>query len=148
MIIIFLATTGVHHSLIAAYIFLERLNETNFKMLPDFSNIKKDYSGFPIFIDKDSQDNRIYSLGAGKEVLMTQKTIEDLVNVMGFSSEELVVKPVRIKGEQLLRFAEKIPGILGGEAISRVLSEYVVKKEFYRIVKEVEDFRGELRKLH
>lgn len=148
MIIIFLGTTGVHHSLIASYIYLEKLQQTDFKMLPGFSDIQKDYSGFPIFIDKDGRDNLIYSLGAGKEVAMAQKTIDDLVNILGFSPQDLIVKPVRIKGEQLVRLAEKIPKILGGQIINLRLADYIVKKEYYQILKDVEDFRSEQNQLH
>lgn len=148
MIIIFLGTTGVHHSLIAAYIYLEKLKQTDFKMLPGFSDVQKDYSGFPIFIDRDSRDNRIYTLGAGKEISMAKNTIEDLVNVLGFSAKDLVVKPIRIKGEHLMRLAEKIPKFLGRQTISLLLSDYIVKKEYYQILKDVEDFRNELKTLH
>lgn len=148
MIIIFLGTTGVHHSLIASYIYLEKLKETDFKMLPGFSDVQKDYNGFPIFVDRDSLDNRVYTLGAGKEIAMAQKTIDDLVNVLGFTARDLVVKPVRIKGEQLLRLAEKIPKFLGGQTISLLLSDYIVKKEYSQILKDVEDFRSELKELH
>ncbi|MDD2619248.1 MAG: DUF3189 family protein [Syntrophomonadaceae bacterium] len=148
MKIIFLGTTGVHHSLIAAYVYLQRLPDRDFKMIPGFSDIKKDDSGFPLFIDEDSLGNQVYTLGAGREVLMAQKTIGDLVNVLGFSNEDLVVKPVRIKGEQLLLMLEKISNILGGESISLLLSNYIVQKEFHRILKEVENFRLETKKLH
>lgn len=148
MIIIFLGTTGVHHSLIASYIYLEKLKETDFKILPGFSDVQKDYSGFPIFVDRDSLDNRIYTLGAGKEIAMAQKTIDDLVNVLGFSTKDLLVKPIRIKGEQLLRLAEKIPKFLGRDTISLLLSDYMVKREFYQILRDVEDFRSELNEMH
>lgn len=148
MIIIFLGTTGVHHSLIASYIYLEKLKQTDFKMLPGFSDVQKDYSGFPIFVGRDNLDNRIYTLGAGKEIAMAQKTIDDLVNILGFSSKDLIVKPIRIKGEQLLRLAEKIPKFLGRQTISILLSDYIVKKEYYQILRDVEDFRSELKELH
>lgn len=148
MRIIFLATTGVHHGLIAAYVYLEQLLDKDFIMLQGFGDIYKDSSGLPIFIDEDSLGNQVYTLGAGKNVLMAKRTIEDLVNVLGFSADDLLVKPVRIKGEKTLLFLEKIPKILGGEKIGFFLSNYIVKREFQHIQKDIEKFRREIKCRH
>ena len=143
MKIIFLGTTGVHHSLIAAYIYLDELKQKEFAMVKDFSDGYKDTSGFPIFIDRDNHGNQVYSLGAGGNVQMVKKTIEDLVSVLGFNAGDLVVKPIRIKGENLLLWMGRIPKIIGGSVINLFISNYIVKREYFRILKNVEDFRIE-----
>lgn len=144
MKIIFLGTTGVHHGLIGANIYLNRLNKSEFAFVEGFCDVAKDESGFPIYIDDDENGNQIYTMGAGKDVLMVKKSIEDLVSILGCSSSDLLVKPVSIKGERMISFISKIPGILGGSHINLFISNLILKREFHSIFEDVEKFRAEL----
>ncbi len=141
MKIIFLGTTGVHQALIAANIYLGQLNDNNFKMIKGFGDVAKDKSGFPIFIDEDEKGNQVYTLGAGRDVLIGKKSIEDLVQILGYSSRDLIVKPLCIKGEKIIWLLSKIPDILGGKLWNRYLSKYILKKELNHIRKDVEEFK-------
>lgn len=141
MKIIFLGTTGVHHSLVAANLYLDRVKGRNFEMLKGYADLDKDASGFPIFIDEDEQGNLVYTLGAGRDIKVGQKTIEDLVAVLGYSSRDLLVKTVSIKGDNILYLLGKIPRCIGGSYLNLFISNYILNREILSIKKEVEDFR-------
>lgn len=127
MNIIFLGTSGVHHALIAANIYLKK-TVTDFNSIPDFANIALESSGFPIFVGEDNQGNQVYSLGAG-DVEMAKKSIEDLRNVLGCSANDLVVKPVSVKGEKLLALLNHIPASLGGRLWHNLIPALILKSQ-------------------
>jgi hypothetical protein len=141
MKIIFLGTTGVHHSLVAANIYLERLQGSDFEMLEGYADLDKDNSGFPIYVAQDEQGNQVYTLGAGKNIGIGKKTIEELVAVLGYSSRDLLVKPISIKGDNILYFLGKIPRLMGGAYLNLFISNYILNKEISYIEKEIAEFK-------
>jgi stage V sporulation protein SpoVS len=135
MTIIFLGTSGVHHTLIAANIYLKK-PVTDLNSIPDFANIDLESSGFPIYVGEDKQGNQVYSLGAG-DVEMAKKSIEDLRNILGYSAHDLVVKPVSVKGEKLLALLNHIPASLGSRLWHSLIPALILKsqlKTIYRVI--------------
>ncbi len=147
MKIIFLGNTGVHHALVAANIFLGRLKESDFRLIEGFCDLAKDSTGFPIFIDKDEEGNEIYTVGAGKELIIAQKTINELVRVFGCSSRDLIVKPVSIKGEKVISLLSKIPDMLGRSYLNFHISSYIISKDFPRLFREIMDFKNQVKNM-
>lgn len=131
MNILFLGTSGVHHALIAANIYLEKPVK-DFNSIPNFANIALESSGFPIFVGEDNQGNQVYSLGAG-DVEMAKKSIEDLRNVLGRPANDLVVKPVSVKGEKLLALLNHIPASLGGRLWHNLIPALILKGQLKRM---------------
>jgi len=136
MNILFLGTSGVHHALIAANIYLKK-PVTDFNSIPDFANIALESSGFPIYVGQDKEDNQVYSLGAGSDIDMAQKSIEDLRNVLGYSTHDLVVKPVSVKGEKLLTLLNHIPASLGGRLWHRLIPALILKSQLKTMYRDI-----------
>lgn len=141
MRIIFLGTTGVHHALLAANIYLEKLKSEHFNRVKGFCDISKDFSGFPIYIGEDKAGNHIYTMGVGKEVLLAKKTIEELVHLLGKSEQDLIVKPISIKGENLLYIISHISNLIRLNHLNFYYSTYYLKKHLGEIEKMVNDFK-------
>ncbi|NLG31979.1 MAG: DUF3189 family protein [Syntrophomonadaceae bacterium] len=144
MKIIFIGTTGVHQALLAANIYLERVSTyQDIDSIDDYFDVSKDTAGFPIFIGQDSCGNRIYTIGAGGDVLIAKKAIEDLVRILGFSNRDMIVKPVNTPGSLAILAAVRL---LGGKA-SQSLSRFIIKLEFSRIKEDIQLFKSQLRSM-
>lgn len=141
MKILFLGTSGVHHPLIAANIFLGRLHKPDFRFVRGFCDTYHDQSGYPIFIDHDQEGNEVFTLGVGPEVDVGYKSIEALAELVGYPENQLSIKTVSIPGERLVYYAGKIPKYIGGRYINEYLSRYLIGKEFPRLKQEVEELR-------
>lgn len=137
MKILFIGTTGVHHALIAAHIFLGRLTKPDFRLVEAFCDNAKDASGYPILIYDDVKGNQVYTLGVGKDVALGKKAIEQMVDLLGYTSQDLLVKPVSIKGEKLLLLLSKIPDFLGGTQLNMFVGDRLLKREFSSIVEDI-----------
>ena len=140
MKIVFLGTTGVQHSLIAAHIYLGQLGSEDFRSLKYYCDLSQESSGFPLFIGDDARGNQVYSLGVGKDLQMGQKTIENFLAILGFSSQDLILRPVSIKAEKFLACLGKIPRYLGGRKINLFFSDIILRQELTTIKENVEQF--------
>ncbi|MDD3272393.1 MAG: DUF3189 family protein [Syntrophomonadaceae bacterium] len=136
MNIIFLGTSGVHHALIAANVYLKN-PVADFNSLTDFANRDLESSGFPIYVGQDKEGNRVYSMGAGSDVDMAKKSIEDLRDVLGYSTHDLVVKPVSVKGEKLLTLLNHIPASMGGSLWHRLIPALILKSQLKAIYQNI-----------
>ena len=135
MTIIFLGTSGVHHTLIAANIYLKK-PVADFSSIPNFANVALESSGFPVYVGQDKEGNQVYSLGAG-DVKMAKKSIEDLRNVLGYSVHDLVVESVSVKGEKLLAFLNHIPASLGGRLWHKLIPALILKNQLKTIYRDI-----------
>ncbi len=140
MKIVFLGTTGVQHSLLAANIYLRQNEDIDFAALEYYCDSNKDATGFPIYIGDDALGNQVYTLGVGKDLAMGQKTVENLVGILGFSSQDIIIRPVEIKADKLFAYSRKIPPYLGGLRINRFLSNIILHHEYKNIKENVEQF--------
>ncbi|HQE24264.1 MAG TPA: DUF3189 family protein [Syntrophomonadaceae bacterium] len=143
----FISNTGTHHALIAANIFLGRLQKPDFRYTEGFCDSAHDKSGFPIYIGEDSKGRKVYTLGVGKDVFMAKKTLEDLRNILGFTEKELVIEPVSISGQSLIDIISHWPKKLGGDHLNVLVSTYLLRRQFQTIEKTVEDLQVRLNKM-
>lgn len=147
MNIIFIANTGTHHALIAANIFLGRLNKPDFRYVTGFCDTAEDKSGFPIYIGEDQQGNRVYTLGVGKDVLMAKKSMEDLRYLLGFNEKELVVEPVYVAGQTVIMLISHWPKMLGGVYLNVKGTTYLLTRQFDTLQRTVDKLRDRLEKM-
>lgn len=144
MKIVFIGTSGVQHSLIAANIFLGRLHKPDFRFIRGFCDTYHDKSGYPIFIDHDQDGNEVYTLGVGTETEVGYKSIKSLVDLVGCPEGEITIKTISMPGDNLVYYAGKIPKIMGGQYVNKYLSNYLIGREFSRIKTEVDELRNGL----
>lgn len=138
-----MGTTGVHHTLIAANIYLEHLSgDEEYYRLQNYGHHELESRGFPIYIGRDKKGNRVYSLGGGKDLGMAKKSIEDLTALLGYSSQDLLVQPISIWGDKLLPTLCSIPPVLGGRLWSRLLSAILLKSQLKRIRRDIGRISG------
>ena len=99
MKIVFLGTIGIYHPILAAHLYLGReLNDDN-SHLSGWGDFSQEDSGYPILVGQDSLGNQVYALGAGIEVTMTRETIKQLVEILGHSPDELLIKTISVQTE-------------------------------------------------
>ncbi|MGR6836498.1 DUF3189 family protein [Syntrophomonas erecta] len=144
MKIIFIANTGVHHALVAAYIYMNRIDhQDRLNTIEGYGDMSLDASGFPIYIGTDDQGNQIYTLGVGKDVAMGQRTLEDLRALLGCSEEDLLIKPVFIDGSGWLDIVAGLPHFMGGHHINRYVSSLLVKRHFDNLCQQMRLVKAE-----
>jgi hypothetical protein len=144
MNILFIGTTGIYHTLIAAHLYLGKPEPDNFKNIKFWDNRSEEALGYPLFLDYDEQCNRVYSLGVGRDVPMTTKSIKQLLEILNCTENDLIVKPVYIKRERLLWFLHQIGRFQIVNHLLFPLINYLLKKEFAAINQQVKDFKSVL----
>lgn len=142
MKVIFIGTTGVHHALIAAHVYVKNDMPEDPTALPHFADQKLDHTGTPIFVGPDQQGNEVYCLGAGRDVLMAKKSIEELMGVLGFYPYDLLVKPIKVKGDIFFPFINKVSSVIPTRIIERAMARYLVSSPMNHIVNQVEGFKA------
>lgn len=138
MKLIFIGSTGVHQTLIAAHIYLGRLHKNDYRLIKDFCDASRDRSGYPVYVGRDTQGTEVYTLGAGKHYKMMQGIIKQLRDLLGCSSSDLMVYPISVRGENLLARVETFPG---ESYLSPYMAALLLKRQFDRICEEVEAVR-------
>lgn len=141
MKVIFLGTTGVHHTLAAARIYIDGVQPSDLYDIHEFADQAQDHTGHPILVGRDKQGNDVYSLGAGKDVLMAQKSIEELIGILGFYPHDLLVKPIKVKGDIFFPFLNQASHVIGGKVIGKLIARYLENSEMNRITEQVEAFK-------
>ncbi len=66
MIILLVGTTGVHHTLVAAHLYLQNIPAREFTQLNGYCDLSLECSGFPVNIGCDRYGNSVYTLGLGR----------------------------------------------------------------------------------
>ncbi len=141
MNILFIGTTGIHHTLIAAHLYLDHLDHQNYHDLKFWGDWSKEALGLPLFVDCDEMGNKVYVLGVGWDVQMAQKTIEQLDKLLNNDLPDLVVKPVFIKRERVLLFLHRLGRRKKLNQLVQTLITILLKWEFITIQKQVEKFK-------
>lgn len=136
MNIVFVGTTGIHHVLLATHYYLYNRLPENWEDIKYFGNVKVEQEGLPIYIDNDNKQNRIFALGVGADLAMAKKSIDQLVLILGKSQKDLLVRPIRIKGEKLILWlnrwiTKKKPVKLNNQMIKMFISPQIpiIKKQ-------------------
>lgn len=108
MNIIFIGTCGVYHPLIAANLYMNKLNSEDYRQLKYFAEHEIERIGKPLALGVDSLKNNVFVLGVGPDVNMVKKSIEDLRFILGSAEDELQVIPIIIKNQLLILLLHKI----------------------------------------
>ncbi len=145
MNILFLGTTGVHHTLIAAYLYLNKPVPTYHRNMKFWDDHIREAEGYPLFIDWDEQHNSVYSLGAGKSVEMAARSIEQLVEILNYTDRDLIVKPISIKQERCLLFLHQLGRCKYLHDLIAPVIDYLLNKELATISRQIEEFKSQVR---
>lgn len=145
MNILFIGTTGIHHTLVAAHIYLGQLGENGYSDLKFWGDWNSEGTGLPLFLDYDDMGNRVYVLGVGWDVQMAQKSIEQLDTLLSDDLPDLIVKPVFIKREKLLLFLHRLGHTKALNQMVQRLILNLLKIEIGTIQKQVDRFRERVR---
>jgi hypothetical protein len=144
MKIIFLGTTGVHHALIAAYLYIGNKLESNFQKYPGFADLDKEASGYPIFLGSDKSENMVYALGCETDISLVKKAIEQLTVIMGSQSDEIKVVPISIPDERILLTLTRIASITNAGNWYFWASGFIIKRYLSKIAARVKEIQNEL----
>ncbi|NLW45175.1 MAG: DUF3189 family protein [Syntrophomonadaceae bacterium] len=139
MIILLVGTTGVHHTLVAAHLYLKKnISAGEFAHLDGYCDLSLEGSGFPIAIGCDGYGNNVYTLGLGRLVEIGNRAINGFSQIMGFDSSQLLIRELRIPGDLDIWAASKANWMpMGmGNAINRLVADRVISREFKRIKSE------------
>lgn len=142
MNILFLGTTGVHHTLVAAHEYLGTLQNNDCRSIQYFADNEREESGYPNFIGFDSIGNKVYTLGGGSDIPMVKKAIEQLVDILGYSEKELLVKPISINNDKLILVLHKLAQIPFLKSLSLYLINYLLQQEIPSIRNHVQEMKN------
>ncbi|PKM77038.1 MAG: hypothetical protein CVU90_09265 [Firmicutes bacterium HGW-Firmicutes-15] len=145
MNILFLGTTGIHHTLIAAHLYLGKPEPNNYRDIQFWGDRSSEALGYPIFLDNDEQSNGVYSLGVGRDVLMAAKSIKQLVEILNCTERDLMIKPVFIKRERILLFLHRIGRVKIVHYLVIPIIAYLIKNELTGICEQVEELKSQFR---
>lgn len=145
MNILFIGTTGVHHTLIAACLYLNRLNGQSFNELEFWDDRYQEATGLPLFLGSDDRGNKVYVLGVGWEVVMAKRTLEQLDQLLNKEQANIMIEPIFIKRERVLLLLHRLGRFRWSRLPVRMLVAYFLQKEFLTIQNQVEKFRARVR---
>ena len=129
----------MHHPLVAAHVYLGTINAPDFARLGGYCEMSLDNSGYPLEIGNDPHGNQVYTLGLGRLIDVGSRAIHDFVRILGIEEGELLLQEIRIPGELDIWAASKaswLPGGMGSR-INRLISNYVLTREFPLIQRQV-----------
>lgn len=141
MNILFIGTTGIHHTLIAASLYLNRLMGQDFNKLTFWDDRGRESLGVPLFLGTDGRGNKVYVLGVGWEVVMARKTLEQLDNILNKDQPKLIVQPIFIKRERILLLLHRCGRFRLSRNTAEMLVTYLLKREYSAIQNQVDKFR-------
>ncbi len=132
MKIILVGTTAVHHTLVAAHLYLNTIVGPNLDILDGYCDMSLDYSGYPLYIGSDENNNQVYTLGLGRLIEVGYQAINDFKQILGVEPARLLVQQIRIPGELDIWVASKTSRIpMGlGSYLNRLISDHIIVREF------------------
>lgn len=138
MIIFLVGTTGVHHTLVAAHLYLQNIPAREFTQLNGYCDLSLECSGFPVNIGCDRYGNSVYTLGLGRLVRIGSRAINSFSQIVGVDPSQLLIREIRIPGELDIWAASKTNWMpLGiGNGINRLVADHIITREYNRIKSE------------
>ncbi|MEA1961940.1 MAG: DUF3189 family protein [Bacillota bacterium] len=143
MNILFVGMTGVYHPFVAAKLFTGEIKKTDYRIA--ISGLYElEICGRPIFVGTDDMNNRVYVLGGGPDPAMAKTSIDQLVDILGFSSADFIVKVVKIKHDLFLMRLFRLTHLLFFRRTIHSIALWIVKKELQTLEKQVLAFKSQL----
>lgn len=143
MNIIFLGSTGVHQSLLAANAYIDPQSDRNCQTLPYFNDYQQESGGHPIYIGRDHDGRRIHSLGVGSDVKMVGKTIHQLRIILDSSAEELQLIPIIIKSQRLISWLHQLARLRWLRPFSSYMIAGILNREYDNIRQQIPGFMNQ-----
>lgn len=134
MKVLFIGSTGIHHALMAAHIFLEKNADSHLVWPPHFADLQIEKKGHPLLVGTKNDGSQVYVLGVGREVKMAKKSLTDLRNIWGFNQSNLAIIPIRIKGEGLISLLAKLPNSLS--RVHKLVVKVIIKGQIGEIAEQ------------
>jgi len=138
--IIFMGSTGVHHTLLAANIFIDPQSGRDYQNMPHFNDYQQEAGGHLIYIGSDSEGVRIYSLGVGSDVEMVRKTIDQLRIILDCSADELKLIPITSKFQRLITLLHQMARLSYLHPLSSRLISNLLNQEHDYISQQILNF--------
>ncbi len=122
MKIIFLGRNPVQAAMVVAQIYLG--SRPSLEQWASLADLPRPHllSG-PIYIGSDRAGNQVYTLGGGKDLWMVKRSIEDLRNILGFRSGDLVVESVATRWDLILGWLSQVPWPWGGSYLNFLVGQ-------------------------
>lgn len=137
MNVIFLGSTGVHQTLLAAGAYIDPEFNSSYHNLPHFNDYCKEAGGHPIYVGRDCAGRRVHCLGVGKDVKMVNKTINQLRIILDSSAEELQIIPIIIKTQRQILWLHKLARLNWLKPLSSYLIALLLKWEYENIRQQI-----------
>lgn len=145
MIIVFLGTIGIYHPVLAAHLYLDRELNDDHSQLSGWGDFSQEDSGDPILVGWDSFGNQVYALGAGIEVTMTRETIQQLVEILGHSPDEVFIKTISVQSEKALIYLYRMGSLpMLRKPVNAVVAR-LLRPEYPSLQRQVDEFKAEAR---
>jgi len=143
LIIVLLGTTAVHQTMVAAYLYLNKINEVDFGRIEGYGDITLDDEGAPILIGADEAGNQVYTMGIGGNIEIGYRAITEFLQVMSVPVDTMLVYPVRMPGETIIWLIAKISRIPWG--VGSVLNLNITKLIINRCIDSIHSTTEDLR---
>jgi len=141
--ILILGTSGVHHTLIAANMLLDRF-KGELTTMKGYCDTWLDRSGCPIYVGTDRDGHRVYTLGVGRELKVARKALGSMLELFRDSPHQVVVTEITIQGELWIRMAMLCSHLPWGRRVNELISGRVLRGQLPRIQSQVERLRAQI----
>jgi hypothetical protein len=132
-----MGTTGVHHTLVAAHMFIKRGKHKKYKMIEGFDDGKLEKSGRPFLVSDDGRGNQVYCVGVGKDIQLAKRAMTQFLDINGFTSSDLFIQPVHIKGDKLLLWLVRLPEYRWLKALRNGVAECLIRVQLALVQQSV-----------
>lgn len=145
MNIVFLGTIGIYHPVLAAHLYLNGDWDQEFANLKGWGDFLQEASGDPIPVGCDQAGNQVFGLGAGIEVEMTRRTIQQLTEILGHDQEELVIQTISVGAEKALIYLYRMGQLQVLQNPINMIAKHLLQNERDMIRQQVDAFQAKVR---
>jgi hypothetical protein len=144
MNILFIGTTGIHHVLLAAHQYLE-INESDLRRLKHWGDRAGEASGQPLYVDRDREGNRVFTVGVGRNIAMAEKSISQLLQMLMVTDQEMLVRPIYSRYDRLWLWLNRLDGWSLTRAMVGKLIVALLHRESSQLKRQIEQIKNEVR---
>lgn len=146
MKILCIGTSGVYHVLIAANLLISSEIEHVF-LSTKFANYSLENEAHPIYVGKYGVHD-IYTLGIGNDIKIGQKILQEFGGLLGFKESDLLIIPIYIRREWVIKIISKLSLIIKEEYIYKNMVKFFVKLELENLKCQIEEAKIRIYRLN